>query len=195
VCQKILGDNYFKQLAAVYIKQYPSKHYDLNGYGEYFSSFMNAQCQQRSELNDFSYLSDLAQLEWLYQQVYYADDGAVFNFSAFALLTEQQQALSVFQLVPCLKFINSDYPILSIWQLNQGDSTADQLLESSSENCCIFRKNNKIQLLTIDTNIFKLLTHISAGKTLEELALLGYNSDLTGLIKQGWVSGFNVKGV
>lgn len=195
VCLKILGGNYFKQLAAVYIKQYPSKHHDLNNYGEYFPSFMEFQGQQRSALSDFSYLGDLAKLEWFYQQVYYAAEAATFSFSAFSLLTELQQATCTFQLAPCLNFIHSDYPILSIWQLNQGDSTADQLLELNSENCCIFRKNNQIELLAIETNIFKLLTHISAGKALEELALLGYDNDLTELIKQQWISGFKVKHV
>lgn len=133
VCRKILGKNYFSQFASVYIKQNPSKHYDLNGYGEYFSAFVKAQCQQLSELNDFSYLSDLAQLEWFYQQVYYAEEDKVFDFSAFALLTEQQQATSIFQLTPYLNFVSSNYPILSIWQLNQGDSNTDQLLDFNSE--------------------------------------------------------------
>jgi hypothetical protein len=196
VCRKILDENYFSQLASIYIKQHPSKHHDLNGYGEYFPAFVKAQCQQRSELNDFSYLGDLAQLEWFYQQVYYAADGECFDFSAFALLTEQQQEKSTFRLVPCLKFISSDYPILSIWRMNQRDLNNGQSLESKSENCCIFRtSNNHIELLAIDAETYQLLTLIDADKTLEELALMGYDKQLSDLIRQGWIGGFKVKHV
>lgn len=102
VCQKILGENYFKQLASVYIKNTPSRHHDLNGYGEFFPDYVNIQYQQRNELNDFPYLEDLVQLEWFYHQVYYAVQGSVFDYSAFAGLTELQQAQSTFLLVPYL---------------------------------------------------------------------------------------------
>ncbi|MCK5830509.1 MAG: putative DNA-binding domain-containing protein [Methylococcales bacterium] len=195
VCQKIVGDNYFKQLASVYIKQYPSKHHDLNSYGEYFSDFIKSQCLQRNELNDFSYLSDLVQLEWFYQQVYYAAEGSLFDFSAYAKLNEQQQVNTVFQLIPCLNFFSSDYPVLSIWQMNQEGSNKHQSLDLNSENCCVFRKKNLIELRIIDTTIYNLLTYLIAGKTLEELALMGVDNYLPALIEQGWIGGFKVKHV
>jgi hypothetical protein len=57
VCRKILGENYFKQLASVYIKKYPSTCHDLNLYGESFSGFIHLQCQQLNELKDLPYLN------------------------------------------------------------------------------------------------------------------------------------------
>lgn len=195
VCQKILGDNYFKQLARVYIKHHPSKHPDLNHYGESFSNFLSSQYQQRDELNDFPYLSDLARLEWLYQSVYYAAQGSVFDFSAFARLTEQQQAQSTFQIAPCLEFMTSGYPVVSIWQINQHDSTLSQSLELHSESYCIFRNNNQIELVVIDADAYNLLVLVSAGKSLTELTALDHGNKLAELINQGWIDGFRVSHV
>jgi hypothetical protein len=193
VCRKILGENYFKQLASVYIKKYPSRQHDLNDYGEYFSDFIYLQYQQRSELNDFSYLSDLVQLEWFYHHVYYAAQGSMFDFSAFSQLTQQQQAQSIFQIVPCLKFISSSYPILSIWQLNQDDSTTQQTLVSNAENCYIFRKNNQIRLIAIDAKMYKLLSLVNEGATLKEITQTDEDNNFPELIRHGLIASFKVK--
>jgi hypothetical protein len=195
VCRKILGENYFKQLASHYIHHYPSRHHDLNGYGEYFSSFIKAECQQRSELNDYPYLSDLVLLEWFRQQIYYAAEEAVFDFPAFAQLSEQQQAQTVFQLAPHVRFIHSDFPVVSIWQINQQALKQHQTLPSQSESCCIFRKNNHIEMTVIDTNIYSLLALIKEGATLEKIAQAGQATLLPELIHRGWVDGFRVSHV
>ena len=134
-------------------------------------------------------------LEWFYQQAYYAAEGTAFDFSAFAQLTEQQQEQCSFQLDPSVKFSDSAHPVLSIWQINQGDTNDQQSLEPNSENYCIFRKNNQLEIVAIDTSQYKLLTLIVAEKTLKELATEGYEQQLPNLIQQGWVDGFKVNDV
>lgn len=195
VCCKILGENYFKQLARMYIKNHPSRHYDLNGYGEFFADFLQIQCQQQSELQNFPYLSDLAKLEWLYQQIYYAADAGKFDFTAFAELTDQQQVQSQFQLTPCLQFMCSDYPVLSIWQVNQLESNQQQTLSSQVENICIFREDNQIQLILIDSQTLALLTLIKQHSSLDIISKTGYGNLLAELIQRGWIDGFKVNHV
>jgi len=195
VCRKILGENYFKQLASVYIRSTPSRHHDLNSYGDSFSDFIFTQCQQRDELNDYLYLSDLVQLEWLYHSVYYAAEGAVFDLSGFANLSEQQQVKSFFQLAPCLKFISSDYPILSIWQINQEGGGDQQTIFSQSESCCVFRKNNQTEMIRVETKVYSLLALIKEGTTLNEIVQKGLAAYLAELINQGWINGFKVSHV
>jgi hypothetical protein len=195
VCKKILGEKYFKQLASLYIRNYPSVHYDLNVYGEHFSDFIGMQNQLREELKDFPYLSDLAKLEWFYHQIFYAAQASVFDFLAYSQLSEPQQAQSVFQLVPCFRFMSSDYPIVSIWQLNQNELDTQQTVSSKAEKYCIFRNNNHIELIPIDTMMYTLLSHIKAGKMLAELVQMDIDDDLPKLIKQGWIGDFKVKHV
>ncbi len=195
VCKKILGEKYFKQLASFYIKNYPSTNSDLNVYGDHFSDFIGMQNQLREELKDFPYLSDLVKLEWFYHQIYYTTQISVFDFLAYSQLSEQQQAQSVFQLVPCFRFMNSDYPVISIWQLNQDELNTQQTVNSKPEKYCIFRNNNQIELIPIDTTMYTLLSNIKGGKTLAELVQMDIDDDLPKLIKQGWIGGFKVKHV
>lgn len=193
ICDKILGRKYFKQIARDYIKKYPSQYYDLNNYGEYFANFLLIECQQHDELNDFPYLSDLAQLEWFYHASYFAAAGDLFDLSTFAQLTEIQQAHCSFQLAPHLKYITSNYPILSIWNINQLDTNKQYTLVATAENCCIFRqKNNLINIVTVETKIYQLLKSIEQGETLNEISQKPYVEKLPELIKLGWISCFKV---
>jgi len=195
ICCKILGDKYFKQLAHLYITNHPSRHYDLNQYGDLFADFLHSHCQHQNELNNYLYLSDLAKLEWFYQQIYYAADASTFDFSAFAQLTEKQQTQSVFNLSPCIEFICSDYPIHSIWLANQAKGNEQQYVKYQAENICIFRQNNQIQILLIDKKTTELLTIIKQDLTLEAMSKAGYGNQLTELIQRGWIDGFKITNV
>lgn len=195
MCQKILGENYFKQLVSGYIQNNPSDHVDLNRYGKSFPDYILSQCQQKHELGEFPYLSDLVQFEWLYHHVYYAANASIFDFNAFAELTALQQARSFFTTVSCLEFLPSEYPILSIWELNHADENTPNSLPSQPENVCIFRKNNQIELFLIEPHVSSLLTLIKAEATLDQIVQANLDQLLPELIQQGWIGGFRVKNV
>lgn len=187
VCQTILGDAYFKQLAKGYIQDHPSRHSDLNLYGNTFSEFIQQQYQQRPELADFAYLSDLVALEWHYHQVYYAPSTPAFDFDAFAALSDVQQAQKIFQLTPCLQFVESIYPILSIWKLNQ---TADQNtnpVAEQAESVVVFRKESRIELFKIEPEVIALLSLIQSGASLDKIVQAKLDAYLPSLIQQGWI--------
>lgn len=189
VCHTILGATYFKQLAKSYIQTHPSLHPDLNCYGEAFSVFMQQQCQQFSELAEFPYLSDLVTLEWSYHQVYYASSTPAFDFDAFAKLSDDQQAQKTFRLVPCLQFVESIYPILSIWKLNQKELPfAKHQLSQQAENVVVFRKESRIELFEIELEVVSLLSLIQSGASLEKIVQAELDAYLPPVIQQGWIN-------
>jgi len=187
ICCTILGEPYFKQLAKGYIQHHPSRQSDLNGYGGEFSVFLSIQCQQRSELFEFSYLGDLAQLEWLYHAVYYAASPSVFDFDVFAQLSESQQANTIFQLAPCFEFMVSDYPILSIWQLNRLNMTEQPPVLFHAERVGIFRQDYQISVFELDEVDVRALSLIKAGKTLQALVQANLDPSLPEFIQKGWL--------
>ena len=83
VCKTILGDDYFKLLAKSYFLQTPSLSVDMNQYGESFPGHIATLIGQRKELQDFTYLVDLARLEWECQKVYFAPDAVIFDVDGF----------------------------------------------------------------------------------------------------------------
>ncbi len=190
VCCTILGEQYFKQLAKGYIQHHPSRHSDLNGYGESFSAFISEQCQQRTELFEFSYLGDLVQLEWLYHAVYYAASASLFDFDAFAKLSASQQENSVFQLAPCFQFMASDFPVLSIWQLNRSATGEQRSVPNNAEKVGIFRHENQISLFEIEPLEVDALSLIQSGVSLQTLVQSGVDHLLPTFIQKGWIVGF-----
>lgn len=191
VCRKIVGENYFKQLARQYINEQPSKNANLNCYGENLSSLIKMQCQQRDELTDFSYLSDLAQLEWFYHALYYAAEGERFDLALFSQLSPEQQESCSFLLAPQLRFIKSEHPILSIWQMNQSEELPSSV-PNKAENGCIFREHNQLKIIVIDDDIYQLLESIAAGHTLTQLSQTTPISYLPKFIQSGWITDFKI---
>jgi len=187
VCRTILGEGYFQQLAKGYIQTHPSRHSNLNHYGDEFSGFILEQCQQRPELTEFAYLSDLVTLEWRTHQVYYAKTSPPFNFEAFAQLTEQQQAQSTFQLAPCFQFLASDYPIMSIWQMNQTATKETQAVSPNAENVAVFRNQNRIEVFELEQSVLNALALIQTGVTLQTLVQAELDRYLPEFIQQGWI--------
>ena len=155
------------------------------------------QCQQRSELVDFSYLADLVKLEWFYHTVYYAAEGAIFDLSAFAQLTTLEQEQCTFTLAPQLRFIASDYPILSIWKLNQQgenqqDKNQQEISKIKGEKCCVFRARNNLKITPIDDLVYQLLDRIKKGETLEKISQTNAVNHLSELIQSAWITGFKI---
>ena len=192
VCHNVVGDAYFKQLARSYIREQPSHAANLNHYGESFSDFLRLQCQQRSELVELAYLADLAQLEWLYHAIYYVEQGTQFDLSAFTQLTLEQQENCCFLLSPQLTFSVSDYPVVSIWQLNQPSESSQQSLPANMEHYAVFREHNKPKIMCINEAVYQLLIAIKAGKNLTELSAMGGGVLLSELIQTTWVVGFTI---
>lgn len=194
MCCKILGENYFKQIAKAYIYEKPSTEYDLNHYGDLFSDFIEKTCLIRPELSEYSYLKDLAQLEWYYHDVYYVENSSAFDFQAFASLTPEQQNNCRFVLAPCVRFLSSSFPVFSIWETNL-QNRPEALVEQSAQSLCIYRENNQIKTCLISPEIYDLLKLINSAAPLHEFAANNQSDMLPELINRGWVHDFKVTDV
>lgn len=192
VCQKILGDKYFQQLAHHYIAISPSKHPDLNGYGENFPKFIHSQYLQRSELAEFPYLRDLTLLELLYHQAHFAAQGPLFDFTAFAELSDEHYAKVILILAPGLKFKSSDYPVVSIWNLNQNASEKPQSISGEPQNFCLYRKQYHVEISEINVPLYSLLEAVNNEATLQDISQIDHAQNLLALIQSGWICGFTV---
>src|SRR5712691_4666021 len=64
VIERLVGEDYFRQLAASFQAEHPSRFGDLHCIGDPFARFL----LQRFEDTQYAYLPDVATLEWAYQQ-------------------------------------------------------------------------------------------------------------------------------
>lgn len=110
----VVGDAYFSHAADQFIREHPSHSGDLNQFGGALSDFLATY----PLAVDLPYLRDVARLEWAWHEAFHAGDALPLDLSRLAEPAEEHGALC-FTLHPTVRLVQSSFPILRIWEVNQ----------------------------------------------------------------------------
>jgi len=120
VVERLVGADYFRQIAADFQRKHPSRSGDLAQVGMEFPNYLlNLHRADR-----FRYLSDVARLEWLIQQSSLAAHHAPFALDRLAHVEPKDYEELRFALHPSVRCFTSPFPALAIWQSNNADRDA-----------------------------------------------------------------------
>jgi len=111
-CHAVLGDEMFRGMAAVYLRQHPPASPLMARFGEALAGFLDAAPQ----VAHMRWISDLARLEFTLRESYHAADGPVADPAALAAIPPEELGATRFTLPPSLRLLRSDWPVLSIWR-------------------------------------------------------------------------------
>ncbi len=128
VIERLVGEDYFRQLALSFLAQHPSRSGDLHPIGEPFSQFLHS----RFENTPYAYMTDVATLEWSYQQSLIAADAPQFDITILRDTPTEAYGQLRFSLHPACGLVRSRYPVMRIWAANQAESTGDEVVDLSS---------------------------------------------------------------
>ncbi len=210
VCQTVVGEACFTQLVKSYCQYYPLNDLNLNHYGCHFSTWLAKETANYEAFIDLSYLSELAQLEWLLNQSYYAMDRGDFlrrphhDLSALASLNEAQQLQVILLLSPDVALLSCHYPVQQVWnkyQVPNERSVPESVQVASNEqptpyHLVIYRQHYKAQYRCVEQAEMALLQAISSEHTLAEITGSAVDlSLLAALIERQWVCGFKLSAV
>lgn len=136
---KLVGEDFFNLAANEYIVMTPSVSGDLHDYGADFSNFLRLY-QPAAHL---IYLPDVARLEWACHRVFHAADHPGLDLQKLAAVSAQQYDGLKFALHPATALLQSDFPTLKIWQVNQVDFDGDQRvnLDDGGNRLLVWRDN------------------------------------------------------
>ena len=115
VILSVVGDAYFSHAANQFIRTHPSHSGDLNQFGGAFGDFLATY----PHAIDLPYLRDVARLEWAWHEAFHAGDAMPFDLARLVTLTEEEHVALRFKLHPTVRLVQSPYPILQIWEVNQ----------------------------------------------------------------------------
>ena len=156
VTRRLVGAEFFQYAAAQYITRHPSRSGDLHEFGEHFPLFL----QSFAPAAELAYLPDVARLEWAYHQVFHAASHPPLDVAALARVPAERQGKLHFQIHPAARLLESAFPILRIWQVNQdnypGDPTVD-LAEGGVKLLIVRRENLDIEFQVLEDGEFSLL--------------------------------------
>lgn len=194
VINRIVGQDYFDQLAWHHYQRVGMNVASLNQYGHDFAESLHSLLSTRQELAEFNYLPNLAQLEWLMQQSYYARDSQAFNYAKLSNKAPDEVYL---HLQPSIKLISSIWPLRELIEEErvvvervQEEQAKGQLLETDAEasyeisavtehsglstqqcsyNIIVYREHYAVRIQYITENQWPLLQALQQPISLQKL--------------------------
>jgi hypothetical protein len=175
VLNQLVGDDFFRYMSRKFISQYPSRSANLHHYGaelaEFVATFESAK--------GLVYLPDVAALEWVCHQAYFADDADALDIGELAQVPPERYSELILQLQPWCHLLRSGYPVAAIWHAHQLGAPDDFHidLDSGSSNALVCRKDDVIGVSELADAEAAWLHLISVGIPLGEAAavtLKGY---------------------
>ena len=162
VVRRLVGEGFFRYAASQYIARQPSRSGDLHTFGEHFPAFL----QSFAPAAELVYLPDVAHLEWAYHQVFHAAGHPPLDVAALAQAPVERQGELRFELHPAARLLESAFPILRIWQVNQDDEGSDaavDLREGGVKLLIIRRENLEIEFQPLEEGAFHLLQALAGA--------------------------------
>lgn len=159
VIERLVGEDYFRQLALSFLAEHPSRAGDLHPIGEPFARFL----ESRFAATSYAYLADVAALEWAYQQSAIAADAAPFDVAALRDIPVQAYGQLCFTLHPACALVQSQYPVLRIWAVNQPAARGDEVVDLSrgADYVLLRRDGHGVEMRSITAADFALLQAFS----------------------------------
>jgi hypothetical protein len=121
VVTRLVGADFFRQLARGYLRTHPSHEGNLHGFGDGLPGYLRAD----PSVSALPYLGDVAALEWAIHEVYHEADGATLDGPALAGVAPTLHAGLRLELQPATRFVSSAWPVLAIWNANQATAPED----------------------------------------------------------------------
>ena len=163
---RLVGDDFFRHVARAYIAATPSSSGDINDYGEDFPQFL-ATFPAAAGL---PYLADVARLEQVWKQVFFAAEAEAIDFASLAGLTPESFGELHLQAHPALRILSSPYPVMQIWNANQPDADASEDIDlgQGGEQILLQRVKGKIELALLTPAEHAWLSALMSGCSLAE---------------------------
>ncbi|HEU4531691.1 MAG TPA: DNA-binding domain-containing protein [Steroidobacteraceae bacterium] len=160
VLAKLVGEDYFRQLALQYRAAHPSRSGDLRHVGQALPDFLS----HRFADGEYSYFPDVARLEWAVQEAFVADDHAPLDLARLGQIDPARYTELSFELHPAARLLFSPYPVLTIWRANQDGAEERSIdLHAGGEHVLVTRAAQDVELAQLDPADYAFLSACARG--------------------------------
>tara|TARA_R110000787_G_scaffold16622_25_gene50886 strand:+ start:137101 stop:137898 length:798 start_codon:yes stop_codon:yes gene_type:complete len=163
VVRALVGDEFFRAMTAEYIRQHPPRTPVLLAYGETFPDFIASFPPAGS----LPYLPDMAKLERAMAESLNAGDADPLTINALASIDPAALADQRLILHPSARWVESDWPVISIWQAHQTSGTNPSPdARAGAERAIILRPDLTVDLHRAEPGAYKFYCDLASGSTL-----------------------------
>jgi len=114
VVRKLVGAEFFKAMAGIYLRQHPPTSPLMIFYGSQLPAFL----ERFPPVQNIGYLPDVARLERALRQSYHAADTAPIDPARLQALPPERLMASRLELAPAVRLVRSQWPIHALWLAN-----------------------------------------------------------------------------
>lgn len=161
----ILGADQFEAVALQFARGHPARTPVLALYGAEFPGFLSRQ----TVADDIPYLRDVAALERLWTESFFASEAVGLESSRFATLRPAEMLGLRLPVHPATRFARFETPAVTIWQAHRAEGAFDELEpEWRAEHALITRHGMSIAVALVEEATHRLLLEIKSGSTIDQ---------------------------
>ena len=160
---RLVGVDYFSQVARQFQRCHPSRSGDLRHVGAGFADLL-ASVLPGSE---FAYLPDVARFEWLVQECLLAAPAPApaLDLSALGAVPPAEYDDLRFVIDPALALFQSCFPVRAIWEANVSADTEPDLIDlnSGGDRLALLQRRGQLEFHALDAGEYAFLQALSAS--------------------------------
>jgi hypothetical protein len=173
VCHALVGDEFFRAMARVFIQLAPPRSPLLMTYGDDFGNFIRTF----PPAHPVPYLGDVADLEAALTQAYHAADTSPLTVDQLASLAPHRWEQTYIDLHPSVRIVTSPYPIVSIWEAHTRPGSPSTIDSSRAEDALVARPDLEIEVHRLPPGAAAFLSMLLKGSTLRAAANAAARAD------------------
>jgi hypothetical protein len=167
VVARLVGEEWFRAAAAIYVREAPPSDPTLLQYGASFADFL-LRFPPAAEL---PYLPGCARLDRLWTEAHVAADEAVLDPAALVSLSPEALADVVLHPHAAARWAwFEEAPVYTIWRRNRADNLPDDDIEWRPEGALLVRPRDTVEWAALDAADCAFLDACAAGATLANAA-------------------------
>lgn len=161
VVQALVGEEFFRAMAAIFLRQHPPASPLLVRYGENFAEFVDHFEPAASQ----PYLADVARLEMARLQALHAADAPSVDARALGPVLGAGERVGELELAlhPSVRLLASGYAVVSIWAAHQGHGDLAEIDVWQGESAVIVRPNLDVLVVPCDPATVEFVLGLQRG--------------------------------
>lgn len=167
VVQALVGEEFFRAMAGVFVRQSPPSSPLLVRYGEHFPAFV----EDFVPASSLPYLADVARLEFARLQSLHAADAPSANASDLAVALDDERVGEMrISVHPSLRLLASGFAVVSIWAAHQGHGDLAEVDVWQGESALIVRPSLDVLVVPCDPGTIEFTLCLQRGCDFAESA-------------------------
>ena len=160
----MVGEEFFKSMARIYIRSHTPDSGNLHDFGEHLPSFIESM----PELSNYPYLSALAEIDWSCHLAFHSASATALDISSLGDFSPENYEDLQFEIHPALHTIKSNFPIFDIWNFATSNGHADTIpdINSKGQQVLIYRPESSVKVVNIEDGLFQMINFLRSHKTL-----------------------------